>query len=147
MNRKGRVGSMAPTSLPAVSYLSFQGVSCQRQQRDQVSRTSSNSLRVEHKLFLHPEKKPQQPHISPEAGDFPSGPEGTVGNAPLPTAQQGRTSPPASLAGICCTRGWQIPVLTFTDGDCFPQICWFILTGFHLLILPPKPSGPVSRYL
>lgn len=70
MNRKGRVGSMAPTSLPAVSYLSFQGVSCQRQQRDQVSRTSSNSLRVEQELFLHPEKKPQQPYISPWSRRF-----------------------------------------------------------------------------
>lgn len=70
MNRKGHVGSMAPTSLPAVSYLSFQGVSCQRQQRDQVSRTSSNSLRVEQELFLHPEKKPQQPRISPWSKRF-----------------------------------------------------------------------------
>lgn len=91
-------------------------------------------------------KSLNSPAFHPEARDFPSDPAGTVGNAPLGQHSSGgpRVLP---LAGICCTQGWQIPVLTFTDGDCFPQICWFTLTGFHLLILPPKPSGPVSRYL
>lgn len=100
MNRKGHVGSMAPTSLPAVSYLSFQGVSCQRQQRDQVSRTSSNSLRVEQELFLHPEKKPQQPRISPWSKRFSQWSCGHCWQCTSRTAQQRRTSRPASRRNL-----------------------------------------------
>lgn len=70
-------GSVTPTSLLLVSYLSFQTVlcwCCQRQQRVQVSRTGPNSPRIEQELYLHPEKKClNSPRFLPGAWDFPTG--------------------------------------------------------------------------
>lgn len=114
MNRKGRVGSMAPTSPPAVSYLSFQGALCQRQQRDQVSRTGSDSSGSVLRLFLHPEIKPQQSHVSTSSWRFSHRSCGHCWQCPSPDSAAGE-----DLASCLSLRNLLHPGLTNPRADIY----------------------------